>query len=270
MNRSLAQCSSVDWLHWAVVLNVFNLAHNQGSSGFSSLFVALFLLAPFINRLVRHLEEKELGILIAVLIVLHTVSSTFFFASTENLGWYITVYLIGSYIRLYPKAVFDRKRVWTLLSLGLVLLAWASIVVVDVVGPKVGFTSYYHMVAGSDKLLAIAIALSLFFCFKNMKLGYHKSINTIATTTFGVLLIHANSDAMRTFLWRMLFKVPEQYYRPLPNLILHAVSTVLIVYVACVIIDLVRIYLLEKPFFAWLNRRYPSFSTRPLYPWITQ
>lgn len=168
----------------------------------------------FINSLFRHLIGKDLRILLCVLLVLHTAISTFFFASTENLGWYITVYLIGSYIRLYPKKVFSSRLLWPLASLGLVLLAWASIIVVDFVGPYVGFDSYYHMVVGSDKLLAIAIVLCLIFSFMNMKMGYHKVVNTISAMTFGVLLIHANSDAMRTFLWQIVFKVPQQYILP--------------------------------------------------------
>lgn len=139
---------------------------------------------------------------------------------------------------------------WPLLTLGFIILAWISIGVVDLIGPMVGFETFYHMVIGSDKLLAIAIAITLFFCFKNLKLGYHKFVNTIATTTFGVLLIHADSDAMRTFLWKMVFRVPEQYWKPLPDLILHAICTVLIVYVICVIIDLMRICLFENHFFA--------------------
>ena len=197
---------------------------------------------------------------------MHTASSTFFFASTEKLGWYITVYLIGSYIRLYPKKVFSSRVLWPFASLGFVLLAWVSILVVNFVGPYVGFDSYYHMVVGSDKLFAIAIAICLFFSFMNMRMGYHKIVNTISATTFGVLLIHANSDAMRTFLWQIVFKVPQQYTLPTGQLALHAISTVSIVYVVCVLIDLVRIQLLEKPFFSWLWRRYTGFMKRPLYP----
>ena len=248
------------------ISNVFNIGHNQGSSSFAAVFVGLYLLSPFINRLLCHLSERNLRILLCVLLVLHTACSTFFFASTENLGWYITVYLIGSYIRLYPKKVFSSRLLWPLASLGLVLVAWVSIIVVDFVGPYVGFDSYYHMVVGSDKLFAIAIAICLFFSFMNMRMGYHKIVNTISATTFGVLLIHANSDTMRTFLWQIVFKVPQQYTLLTGQLVLHAISTVSIVYVVCVLIDLVRIQLLEKPFFSWLGRRYTGFMKRPLYP----
>lgn len=247
------------------ISNVFNLAFNQGSSSFTAVFIGLFLLSPFINLGIKNLNERQLVTLISVLLILHTVSSTFFFASTENLGWYITVYLIGSYIRLYHKTFFEKRMLWPLLTLGFIILAWISIGVVDLIGPMVGFETFYHMVIGSDKLLAIAIAITLFFCFKNLKLGYHKFVNTLATTTFGVLLIHADSDAMRTFLWKMVFRVPEQYWKPLPDLIFHAICTVLIVYVICVIIDLMRICLFEKPFFCWWFRKNPEIVERTLY-----
>lgn len=86
----------------------------------------------------------------------------------------------------------------------------------------------------------------LLFCFfKNINIGYNKSINKIAATVFGVFLIHTSGDAMRHFLWNDLFKTPEFYHSD--SLYLHAFISALGVFSICSVIDMGRIMWIEKP-----------------------
>lgn len=135
----------------------------------------------------------------------------------------------------------------------LVLISWLSIIVVDYVGVRFGFENYYHMVNDCHKLFAVLIAVTSFMAFKTMKLRYNKFINTVSNATFGVLLIHANSDTMRHFLWKDLLDVPGQYTSDM--LWLHALISVVGVYVICVVIDLLRIHFIEKPLFNMLDQK---------------
>lgn len=109
-----------------------------------------------------------------------------------------------------------------------------------------------HFVSNANKLFAILLAICLFLLFKQMRISYNKVINKISSATFGVLLIHANSDAMRSFLWKAVFNVPSMYDSKM--LIPHAVTTVLVIFVVCTAIELIRIRLIEKPFFELLER----------------
>ena len=93
----------------------------------------------------------------------------------------------------------------------------------------------------------------MFMLFKNIKIKQNKVINTIAASTFGVLMIHANSDAMRTFLWQDLLRNTSYYNSPF--LVVHAVVSVLLVYIVCVLIDQARIRFLEKPLFQFIETR---------------
>lgn len=60
--------------------------------------------------------------------------------------------------------------------------------------------SFYFLVIDSNKPFAVTTAVALFLFFKNLKIGYSRVINTIAASAFEILLIHANSDAMRQWL----------------------------------------------------------------------
>ena len=75
--------------------------------------------------------------------------------------------------------------------------------------------------------------------FKNLKIKNNLLINTIASTCFGVFLIHANSDTMRRWLWTdMLHNVliyESKYY------FLHAIISVLCVFIICSFIEWIRI-----------------------------
>lgn len=95
-----------------------------------------------------------------------------------------------------------------------------------------------------------------------MKPHYNKLINIIAASSFGVLLIHANSDTMRQFLWRDLLQNIAFYDSNL--LILHAIGAVIGIYTICTAIDYLRIHIIENNFFKWydkIERRNLKFST---------
>lgn len=233
---------------------IFNIAYGVGL-GFTATFVFLYMLIPFINTMLLNLNQKLHLILIGILVFLYTFISTFSLLhdTYSNLGWMITTYIIAAYVRLYPCKWFENKKLYIWSTIFSVALSWASILVVDFIGSKVGFKNYYHMVVNEHKFLALACSFSLFMLFKNIKIKQNKVINTIAASTFGVLLIHANSDAMRKLLWQDVLHNASYYNSPF--LIVHAILSVILVYVVCVCIDQVRIHLLEKPLFSYIEKR---------------
>lgn len=232
---------------------IFNVAYSA-EAGFTGTFVFLYMLIPFINAMLLHLNKKLHLTLIAIFLFLYTFISTFMLHDTySNLGWMITTYIIAAYVRLYPCKWFENKKLYIWGGLASVLLSWLSILVVDFIGVKLGFESPYYMFANEHKFLALTTSFSLFILFKNINIKHNRFINTVASSTFGVLLIHANSDTMRRFLWRDLLKNTSYYDSP--YLIAHAVISVLVVYVACVCIDQCRIHFLEKPLFNYIEKR---------------
>ena len=106
------------------------------------------------------------------------------------------------------------------------------------------YWSFYFFVNVSNKLFALLPAVATFLFFKNLHLPYCKVINIISATTFGVLLLHANSDTMRQWLWKDVLNNVGMYNSKW--LVVHAIGSVMAVYVICVLIDLIRINLIEK------------------------
>ena len=222
----------------------FSVADN-----FTSCFLLFYLLVPFLNKLIHALTEKEHFLLMAWCIGVYVFLPSFAKVNVvfNYITWFSILYVIASYIRLYPKEWFGDAKVTGSIVGASLLLSWASIIVLAMlsrmVGKGVGLC--YFFVADSNKVLALATGVSAFLFFKNLKMGYSKTINTIAASTFGVLLIHANSDTMRRWLWVDVCNNVGAYQGG--NVIIHAVVSVVIIYAVCTIIDTIRIRLIEQP-----------------------
>lgn len=87
----------------------------------------------------------------------------------------------------------------TILSL---ILSAASVIACAWIGKMIGKNEAYFFVTDFNTFLAVVTGISTFLFFKNWKIKYSKFINTVSATTFGILLIHANSDSMRQWLWK--------------------------------------------------------------------
>lgn len=238
------------------VVNIFFGYARHSNAGFTSSFFMFYLFIPFYNLLIEKMSKRQHQCLIGLLIFYFTIVPTFLFTNSvfhEPL-WYMVLYFVAAYIRLYPVSWMENNKICGSILVVTILTAYASVLAVDFVGVRFGFSSAYYMVADSNKLLALIIGVFSFLFFKNLKIGNSKIINKIAATTFGVLLIHANSDAMRTFLWKDLLHVKEMYFLPLGELMLHAVACMFGVFVVSSLIDMLRIQFVEKPILSWLGK----------------
>lgn len=227
--------------------------------GFTEAFIIFYLFIPFLNILVRNMTEKQHILLLLLCFFSYIFLGTLpGFSVTFNYAtWFSVLYFISSYIRLYPKRIFNDTKFWGFAALIIVLLSTISVVSCAWLGTKIGKSFYYYFVTDSNALLAVLTGLSTFMFFKNLKIPYSKFINTVGATTFGVLLIHANSDAMRKWLWRDTLRNVEMYDSQ--YCILHAVLSVIAVFVVCSLIDFLRIKFIEKPFFVFYDKIEPKF-----------
>lgn len=224
-------------------------------TAFTNSYLVFFCFIPFLNILIRAMDEKQHRTLLLVSLITGSALQTFFKASNAftYVGWFMVIYFIGAYIRLYRTKWFEKKKWWTIAACVTVILSLLSVVAGAFVYSKFGYNICYYFVSDSNKVLAVVTAISLFVFFKNLKLKYNPVINIIAASTFGVLLIHANSYTMIGWLWKDLLNNVGAFHTDL--FVVHAVCSVIGIYVICTIIDIGRIYLLEKPVFKLIDKK---------------
>lgn len=223
-------------------------------TGFTCSYLIFFLFIPFLNLLINAMNEKQHIKLICLCILSDTLLQTFLKAPAAftYVGWFMALYMISSYIRIYPKEIFDSRKIWGIALIASLLLSWCSVIAGAWIYSKFNKAAYYYFVSDSNKILALVTAVYAFMFFKNLNLGHVKIINKIAASAFGVLLIHANSDTMRQWLWKDTLNNVNAYHSN--YLLFHAFVSVIGVYIICTLIDILRIKFLEKPFLKWYDK----------------
>lgn len=236
---------------------------SMGNS-FTSSFLMMYLLIPFISRLISALSTRELKHLILLLLFPFTFSTTFLASGTafHEVGWYITLYLVAAYIRLYPKEWFsDIKSTGKLLAIS-VSASVLSVLLFLFLTSCFGVSNHvYYLVADSGKLFAFITGAAIFLFFNSLQIGTIAAVNTVASTVFGILLIHAHSDAMRAWLWHDVIDVTRHYlYLNLPLFVLYSVFVVIAIFAVCSLMDWLRIVLVERPLFNWIRSNQSSIE----------
>lgn len=237
------------------------------SDAFVSAYLLFYLFIPFFNILTENMNKKQHLLLIVLCTGVYTILPTMLIPISFNyVSWFTVIYFIGAYLRLYPEKWFSDRRKWAAISIGMLMLSWLSVVVIfavltmlrdnGIVEKLLAWNGNlcYYFVSDSNKILALFPAIAFFMFFANSRIKYSAIINKIAASTFGVLLIHANSDAMRRWLWRDTLKNVEFFSSKL--LFAHAIISVIAIYVVCTCIDMLRIKYPEKQFFKWYDKKY--------------
>lgn len=227
---------------------------------FTSCFIGFWLGIPFLNILIQNMNKRQHLLLLLLSIGMNTILGSIpsFGIAMNYVTWFSIIYIIASFIRLYPETTilikqkritFHSTHIWLWMSLASVFSAILSVVFFVVILPRIGLSNYaYFFVSDCNKLFAVLVSVTTFLWFKNIKLNYNKNINSIGASTFGVLLIHANSNAMRQWLWKDFIDVSGHYSLPLLHIIIFSICVVSCVFIVCIIIDQFRVKYIE-PFY---------------------
>lgn len=256
--------SGVQEFSWIDFAKLF-IPITQIADNFTGCYLVFFLFIPFLNILIRNLNEKQHIYLLLLCFLTYVMFGTLkggpFKVVMNYVSWFSVLYIIASYIMLYPKKWFADNRIC---GIGLIItvgLSVLSVVICAYVGEKFDLFMPYYFVTDSNTVLAVLVGVFAFLFFKNLKMSYNKLINTIAASTFGVLLIHANSDTMRQWLWKDTLNNVGHY-----GLFLYPIISVLAIFAVCVIIDFIVKNTVEKVFFKFWD----SYSERITNWWKTK
>lgn len=235
-----------------ILLPVYGFNHN-----FTSCFIVFWLTIPFWNIFIRNISERQHVLLTALLLSCYTGLSWLpgFDVTFNYVSWFGVIYLIASYIRLYPKSIFEKRWVWGLAT-GLTLLASVA----SVVGMHFLFKDKQHFwITDSNMIMAVLVSVTSFLLFRTFKFQ-SRIINTIASAAFGVLLIHSGSRAMMTWLWGDVVDVSGHF--DTPYFYLYSIGCCMAIYIVCTIIELLRIKLIEPLYMNPINKHYADRTNK--------
>jgi len=216
---------------------------------FVSCFLIFYLFIPILNILVNSMDRRLHRRLVVILVVIFSVLPSFpRIGMTHNyVSWFMALYMIASYIRKYGMFPGVSHRQWGYLTIASAMTGSLSVLIMIAcyrAGYVSGFNPYFF-VSDSNKFLSVAIAVCSFMYFKDLKIPCSKFINLVGASTFGVLLIHANSDTMRQWLWQETVDCVGHYGDSAMWTLGYAMASVLTIFTICAGIDWFRAKYLE-------------------------
>ena len=230
---------------------------------FFTTYILLYLTTPLLNRMIQSLSEhRHRWICVSVLVLWSVVPTvlnvTFGFS---ELIWFMSVYLIGAYIRLYvtpSRYQAWKKRIVMIWLFNVVFLIF-SVLVIDMLAlkqPELFEKATYF--SDLNRLPSVLIALSLFvgFCFARPR--FLRLINRLASHTFGIYLIH-DHPLMRHLIWVQWLNTAA--FQTNPFLPLHAVGVISVVFGLSLGIVVLKQRLIDPSFrnmIDWLIRKTPQ------------
>jgi surface polysaccharide O-acyltransferase-like enzyme len=178
---------------------------------FVQVFIALYLLIPYLNILVDRLEQQRLRNLIIVLFSITSAIPTLVYITGINfyrldffsskLGLFVTLYFIAAYIRKYVQIKVGAGRLFLVFATGEFLIVFLTflynsryspliffkkIVGVTMTYPFSGFLGNFYERSNS-LVMATGVVMLLFF----LKLDISsRAINWIAAKTYGAYICH--------------------------------------------------------------------------------
>ena len=230
--------------------SIFPIAPTKFNYWFTTRYLGLLLLSPFLQKLCLSLTNREYKyLLFSLLLVQSTFFSFFHFGELFNSGkvfsflWMITVFITGGYLRRYE----PKFRYWGCCMVVLLLLYNLCAYFADS-GIQLGYNS----------LIMYALAVSTFMWFKNMRISdsglFAKIIAFMSPNVFAIYLIHEHGMLRTTYLVEFF----KKFVDIMPNtiyLLLFGCAVILI----SVLVDKIRVLLFDK---LQINRNISNLGQR--------
>ena len=173
----------------------------RGQYWFFTAYFMLFFFIPCLNKSITNmtkLEFQHLLVVIGVFICGYSIYSTDLFSMRRGYSfpWLCIVYIIGAYLRIYPPRKLSSVVCFSIAALIAFITCFrqfvSAIIGFRIPGDRFCLISYVSP-------FTLAIAIMIFIGCINMMFSDKMSrfLKTVATTTFGVYLIH-----VQPFVWK--------------------------------------------------------------------
>lgn len=232
-----------------------------GRYWFFSAYIVFYFLSPYFNKLLQNMNINQYRKFLVTMFVfwggVPTITGKTIAGSDFTLFLYL--YSVGAYLRLHGDFKAERKH-----GLMLAGVSWGAIIsstiLIYLFGESIGFIrGKESFFVSQTSVLVVGIAIGLLVVAMRTPVFSNRVINTIAGCTFGIYLAHDNA-LMRHLLWGKLFN--NKLYYDSPLLILHCLGSVFVVFLVCMIVELLRQKTLEKMIDLVIDRTYKKLNPK--------
>ncbi|MDE6686439.1 MAG: GNAT family N-acetyltransferase [Lachnospiraceae bacterium] len=217
----------------------------NGHYWFASAYLLMYLFSPVMNYAIKGMGRKQFQMLILLLLIPFSFAKSILPLplTVDDCGnsfiWFLCLYLIAAYIRLYGIPLLEKKGkaliTYLLSATGiLVALAFAGFL-----NRRTGHYEYaLEIPLHYNFVFILTGSLGLFYCFKTWKVKENALVRylvRIAPYTFGVYLLHEH--LLLRYWWPETLRVSDVYGAVR---IFHLLLTVILLFAAGILVDVLR------------------------------
>lgn len=208
---------------------------------FVSAYILLIIAKPVYNIFLNRLNKNGFIVFLTFLFVFGML-----FSRCYNLVWGYTqaffYYALGAYLKKYIQVDMIRKKI----VLALAVVLWCLYVIVRyewqnmALDGLLGSACEMFVCLYPSCVCVALISIALFVFFIKIDMGCSRVVNILASTTFGVYLLHEGFFT-RVILWDVIVGVHSNLYEQ-PYFPLIAPIVALAVFLGCSLIELFRMH----------------------------
>lgn len=207
---------------------------------FITAYCSLFLLSPLITQVLAQLDRKTYAYILVFVAIFTSFVPTFggailgetmFLYYNSELFWFIFVFSLAGFIRLYVKTEIFKNR-YLLLALVVMLLGTVALIVISdlLMLAGVSFFGYWSIFFSLNSCASLIFSVLIFLLFVKTKIRSSNFINKWATCVLGVYLLHDN-NYVRPLLWMEWIRPFELYKHSF--FAIESVVILVIVFICC-------------------------------------
>ena len=224
---------------------------------FITAYVILYLMVPLLSEGVKHLSRKQHELVIAGLLLVFSIPKTILPIGIPtdrfgyDFGWFMCLFVIAAYIRLYGIPILCNKRTSLMIYLGAACGICGISVVCALLSRKgLPLTYMMDMAYCYNHLLVLVAAIAFFYLFKEIRVPegtISHIICKVSNYTLGVYLLHENIAVRNQWqFWAGIGNVGEGL-----GIFPHMLITVVAVFAAGVMVDFVRECIFKAAIQGW-------------------
>lgn len=220
---------------------------------FVAIYVVIYIMLPIIQAGVKNISQKQFRIALNLLLIFECgFKSCLPFRFEEdkmgyNLLWFLTVFLLGAYIKRYGLRFLNKPHRGLLLYfLNVALIIFETFVIGRVFIKHGRLESLLRVSTEYNHIFVLMSALGLFAAFlsfkpMNEKMG--RVICALSPMALGVYLAHENLSLR--YNWQKWLGIYESLGKPTLEFVGRLLLAVLIVFVCGLAIDFIRIQIFK-------------------------
>lgn len=213
---------NINWVYW-----------------FFSTYFILYLLIPYINKMLLELDKKEYIKLLFIGFIFLILMPTIIISKHDvsAIVYLIYYYMIGAYIKLFGNNIKGKKRYAICFVLSYLAIPVSSLIIRYFSFEDVSLKNYIFMFIHMDSIFIFISSICLFLFFKKFKINYSKTINWLASFSFGVYLVH-DHPLVRDFLFKKMYLVSDFINNN--SFLFISISIVTGIYISSVLFEIIR------------------------------